>query len=130
MQRPGPTLREKKDDSVPRLPITKTTLLALLLSLSMVMSACSLAPETVGEMAKTSIQEVFRADPRFKDIAIEVVSVQASAAGERRYQGTASIRYAGKMHEVPVEILIDGLSIKWTTAPDAFSFVPQIKPPQ
>jgi hypothetical protein len=101
---------------------------ALVVALSLL--GCSPTPETVGEMAKTSIQEVLRVDPRFKDTGIEVAAVKLTATGERMYKGTASIRHQGAVHEVPVDVLVDGLSIKWTTAPDAFSFVPQTAPPQ
>jgi hypothetical protein len=97
---------------------------------TLALAGCSPTPETVGQMAKTSIQDVLRVDPRFEGSGIEVTKVQLTLEGERQYKGIASIKHKGREHEVPVNVLVDGLSIKWSTAPDAFSFVPQHKPPQ
>ena len=97
---------------------------------TLALTACSPSPETIGEMARTSIQDVLRVDPRFEGTGIEVVKVQLSIEGERQFKGVASIKHKGVVHEVPVNVLVDGLTIKWTTAPEAFSFIPQIKPPQ
>jgi hypothetical protein len=94
------------------------------------LTACSPTPETIGEMARTSIQDVLRVDPRFEGTGITVVGVKLTAEGERQYKGIASIKHNGVVHEVPVSVLVDGLSIKWDTAPDAFAFMPQIKPPK
>lgn len=104
--------------------------LAGMLLIAAALVACSPTPETVGQMAKTSIQDVLRVDPRFEGSAIEVVGVQLTLASERQYRGIASIKHQGVLHEVPVDVQVDGLSIKWSTAPDAFSFVPVVKPPQ
>jgi hypothetical protein len=106
-------------------------LLAATLLCALALAACSPpAPDTVAAMAKTSMQDILRVDPRFEGSGVEVVKVQLTVDGERKYKGVASIKYKGTVHEVPVNVLVDGLSIKWDTAPDAFSFVPQTKPPQ
>ena len=94
------------------------------------LAACTPRPETVGEMARTSIEDVLRVDPRFKDTGVAVVRVQLTEQGERKYKGIASVKHEGVVHEVPVDVLVDGLSIKWSTAPDAFAFVPQKKAAQ
>jgi len=114
-----------KEDSV---RFGKLKFLASVLALALALTACTPSPETVGDLTRTSIQEVFRGDPRFKDTGIEVMQVKLSASGERQYQGVASVKYAGTTHEVPVKVLLDGMSIKWSTAPDAFSFVPDKAP--
>ncbi len=108
----------------------KLKFLAAMLLFVWALTGCTPTPETVGEMARTSIQDVLRVDPRFEGSGIEVVRVQLKEQGERKYKGVASIRHKGAVHEVPVDVLVDGLSIKWSTAPDAFSFMPQTKPPQ
>lgn len=108
----------------------KLKFLASILALALALIGCNPTPETVGDMARTSIQDVLRVDPRFEGSGVEVVKVQLTPEGERQYKGVASIRHKGVVHEVPVNVLVDGLSIKWSTAPDAFSFVPQNKPPQ
>ncbi len=106
-------------------------LLAATLLCALTLAACSPpAPDTVAAMAKTSMQDILRVDPRFEGSGVEVVKVQLTADGERKYKGLASIKYKGAVHDVPVNVLVDGLSIKWDTAPDAFSFIPQTKPPQ
>jgi hypothetical protein len=94
------------------------------------LAGCTPTPETIGDMARTSIQEVLRVDPRFEGSGVEVVKVQLALESERKYKGIASIKYKGEVHDVPVDVLVDGLSIKWSTAPDAFSFIPPTKPPQ
>lgn len=111
-------------------PVTfgKLKLAAGGLALALALSACSPSPETVGELTKTSIQEVFRGDPRFAGTAIQVTQVRLSAAGEKQYEGMASVQFAGVTHEVPVKVVLDGLGIKWSTAPDAFAFVPNTPP--
>lgn len=99
------------------------------LALAVALIGCSPTPETVGEMARTSIQDVLKVDPRFKDTGVEVVRVQLALDGDKQYKGIASIRHNGVVHEIPVTVLVDGLSIKWSTAADAFSFIPQTRPP-
>lgn len=108
----------------------KLKFLAAALALALALTGCNPTPETVGDMARTSIQDVLRVDPRFEGTGIEVVKVQLTPEGDKRYKGIASIKHQGALHEVPVDVLVDGLSIKWSTAPDAFSFVPNKKPPQ
>jgi hypothetical protein len=122
--------QSKKDNSVQFIPFGKLKFLAAAFLFALALAGCSQTPETIGAMAKTSIQEVFRADPRFKDTGIEVIQVQLSVDGERQYKGLASVKHAGVMHQVPVKVLVDGLSIKWSTEPDAFSFIPPNRPPQ
>lgn len=115
------------------LPVLKSGKLQFLtgmLLFALLLTACTPRPETVGEMARTSIEDVLRVDPRFEGSGIEVVRVQLTEEGEKRYKGLASIKHNGVVHEVPVNVLVDGLSIKWSTAPDAFSFLPQKKAPQ
>jgi hypothetical protein len=107
----------------------KSTLLVGVLALVLTFSACSPTPETVGEMATTSIQDVLKVDPRFKGTGVEVVRVQLAADGDKQYKGIASIRHKGVVYEVPVKVQLDGLNIQWSTAPDAFSFIPPTRPP-
>ncbi|MBL8414568.1 MAG: hypothetical protein JNM42_09045 [Propionivibrio sp.] len=99
------------------------------LALGLALIGCSPTPETVGEMARTSIQDVLRVDRRFQGTGVEVVRVQLVADGDKQYKGIASIRHNGVVHEIPVNVQVDGLSIQWSTAPDAFSFIPQTRPP-
>lgn len=97
---------------------------------SVTLTACTPRPETVAQMAQASIEEVLHVDPRFAGSNVEVIKVQVTEDGERKYKGIASIKHNDVVHEVPVDVLIDGLSIKWSTAPDAFSFIQPNKPPQ
>jgi PBP1b-binding outer membrane lipoprotein LpoB len=107
----------------------KLKLLVSVLALALALIGCSPTPETVGEMARTSIQDVLKVDPRFQGTGVEVVRVQLAVDGDKQYKGIASIRHKGVVHEIPVNVVVDGLSIKWSTAPDAFSFIPQTRPP-
>jgi hypothetical protein len=107
----------------------KLTLLVSVLALVWTFSGCSPTPETVGEMARTSIQDVLKVDPRFKGTGVEVVRVQLAEDGDKQYKGIASIRHNGVVYEVPVNVQLDGLNIQWSTAPDAFSFIPRTRPP-
>jgi hypothetical protein len=105
--------------------------LAAALLLALALSACSPpAAETVAAMARTSMQDILRVDPRFEGSGVEVVKVQLTMEGDKKYKGVASIKHKDVVHEVPVNVLVDGLSIKWDTAPDAFAFLPQKTPPQ
>lgn len=108
----------------------KLKFLAAMLALSAALIGCNPTPETIGEMARTSIQDVLRVDPRFEGTGVEVVRVQLTPDGERQYKGMASVKHKDTLHEVPVSVLVDGLSIKWSTAPDAFSFLPPKQAPQ
>lgn len=100
------------------------------LAVTLALIGCNPTPETIGNIAKTSIQEILRVDPRFEGTGIEVVKVQLRVDSGQQYTGIASIKYKEVVHDIPVTVLVDGLSIKWSTTPDAFSFVPQTKPPQ
>lgn len=107
----------------------KFKFLVSVVALALALIGCSPTPETVGEMARTSIQDVLKVDPRFQGTVVEVVRVQLAVDGDKQYKGIASIRHKGVTHEIPVNVVVDGLSIKWSTAPDAFSFIPQTRPP-
>ena len=97
---------------------------------ALALTACSPSPETASQMAKTSIQDVLSVDKRFEGTKVTVEQVQLSVVADKQYKGTASIKYMDKVYDVPVDVRVDGLKIQWSTAPDAFYFIPQTTPPQ
>lgn len=102
--------------------------LAAMALCALMLTACSPTPDSAGKLAKTSMQKVLQADPRFAGTGVEVVEVQLLADGEKQYKGIARVKYHDAVYDVPVQVLIDGLTISWNTTPGAFSFIPENKP--
>lgn len=101
---------------------------AALLALVFVLAGCFPGPEKLGELTRTSMQQRFRSDPQFKDSGAEVLRVRVTGGGDKRFEAVASVLHAGKTHEVPITILIDGINLEWLADPAAFSFLAPGKP--
>ncbi len=107
---------------------TSPWLAAALLTLACVLAGCYPGPEKLGELTRTSMQQRFRSDPQFKDSGAEVVRVQVTGGGDKRFEAVASVLHAGRTYEVPITILIDGINLEWLADPAAFSFLTAGKP--
>ena len=88
-------------------------------------SGCGMSTEDIGETVKSSMQETLSADSNFKEHNLKVDSVQVFKKGDNTYKGIASIKYKGSLHDVTVEILVDGDNLMWEAAPGAFMFIAQ-----
>ncbi len=106
-----------------------TSLRTLILTLSLMLAACFPGPEKVGELARTSMQQRFRDDPQFQGAGIEVVGVRVVGGGDKKFDAVASLLHAGKKHEVPVTIVVDGINLQWFADPAAFGFAARPPPP-
>lgn len=104
-------------------------LVAPILLCTMLLSACYPGPEKIGELAKTSMQQRFRDDPQFQGAGIEVVGVRVVGGGDKKFDAVASLLHAGKKHEVPVTIVVDGINLQWFADPAAFGFAARPPPP-
>ncbi|MBK7954375.1 MAG: hypothetical protein IPK02_10665 [Candidatus Accumulibacter sp.] len=105
-----------------------TSLRTLILTLSLMLAACFPGPEKVGELARTSMQQRFRDDPQFQGSGLEVVDVRVIGGGDKQFDALARVLHAGKTHEVPVIIVVDGINLQWFAAPTAFAFAVPTQP--
>jgi hypothetical protein len=96
--------------------------------LTFALTACFPGPEKAGELARTSMQQHFRDDPQFQGSGIEVVGVRVTGGDKKQFDAVASVLHAGKTHEVPVVIVVDGINLQWFAAPAAFAFATRSKP--
>lgn len=101
----------------------------LILILTLVLAACFPGPEKVGELARTSMQQRFRDDPQFQGSGMEVLSVRVTGGGDKQFEAVASVSHAGRTHEVPVTIIVDGINLQWFADPAAFAFAARAKSP-
>lgn len=105
--------------------MTNALRIAVTILLALTVFGCGLSREQISETVKTSMQEKFDTDPQFKDWHLTVTSVQVLKQGGNQYQGIAKINYEGTLHDVPVDITVDGNNVMWKSDPGAFMFVIQ-----
>ncbi|MCM8595788.1 hypothetical protein [Accumulibacter sp.] len=98
------------------------------LAVVLALAGCFPEPEKVGDLAKTSMQQNLQRDPRFRAAGAEVLAVRVISGSDKRFEALASIACAGKTHEVPVTIVVDGLNLEWFAGADAFAFLPSGQP--
>ncbi len=110
------------------MPLTTMSLRRSIVILTLALAACFPGPEKVGELARTSMQQRFRDDPQFQGSGVEVVGVRVVGGGDKQFDAVASVLHAGKTHEVPVVIVVDGINLQWFAAPAAFAFATRSKP--
>ncbi len=60
---------------------------------------------------------------RFKGQGIEVLEVRVTGGQEKQLEGVATIRHAGKSHEVPVIIVLDAVNLAWFAQPGGLAFL-------
>ncbi len=83
---------------------------------------CKQSPEQIGKTVQGSMQQTFDKDPNFSPAHFKVDKVVAVKKTDTNYDGTASINYQGKEHDVPVHITLDQDKINWKTDPGSLSF--------
>ncbi len=93
------------------------------IALCMLLAACVPGPEKAGELTRVSMQEYFRYNPQFKGQGIEVLEVRVTGGQEKQLEGVATIRHAGKSHEVPVIIVLDAVNLAWFAQPGGLAFL-------
>ena len=71
------------------------------------------------------MQQKFSSDSQLSTLGLEVIRVQVIREGENRFQGMATVRHEGDLHEVPAQINADGDNVIWRTDAGAFAFVAQ-----
>ncbi len=81
------------------------------------MVGCKQSPEQIGKTVQGSMQQTFDKDPNFSPAHFKVDKVVAVKKTDTDYDGTASINYQGKEHDVPVHIILDQDKINWKTDP-------------
>jgi hypothetical protein len=80
-----------------------------------------------GRIAKTvvvSIQKTFSSDPFYIEHNLKITGLKVEKISKDTYKGIATIEYAEELHEVPVDISVNGAEITWDIEPDAWRFVP------
>ena len=83
---------------------------------------CKQTPEQIGNTVQGSMQKTFDTDPNFSPLHFKVGKVTAVKHSDTNYDGTATINYQGKDHEVPVHIILDNDKVNWKTDPGSLSF--------
>jgi hypothetical protein len=86
------------------------------------MVGCHQSPEQIGSTVKTSMQETFDKDPNFSPMHFKVDKVVAVKKADTAYDGTATIIYQSKNHDVPVHITLDKDEVSWKTDPGTLDF--------
>ena len=99
-----------------------------LIALCLLLAACTPGPEKAGELTRVSMQEYFRYDPQFRGQGIEVLAVRVTGGQDRELEGVATIRHAGKSHEVPVIIVLDAVNLAWFAQPGGLAFLASPRP--
>ena len=98
------------------------------IALCLLLAACVPGPEKAGELTRVSMQEYFRYDPQFKGQGIEVLEVRVTGGQDKQLEGVATIRHAGKSHEVPVIIVLDAVNLAWFAQPGGLAFLASPRP--
>jgi hypothetical protein len=93
------------------------------IALCLLLAACVPGPQKAGELTRVSMQEYFRYDPQFKGQGIEVLEVRVTGGQDKQLEGVATIRHAGKTHEVPVIIVLDAVNLAWFAQPGGLAFL-------
>ena len=91
---------------------------ALLLALV----GCKQTPEQIGNTVQGSMQKTFDSDPNFSPLHFKVGKVTPVKHSDTDYDGTATINYQGKDHDVPVHITLNNDKVNWKTDPGSLSF--------
>ena len=99
-----------------------------LIALCLLLAACTPGPEKAGELTRVSMQEYFRYDPQFRGQGIEVLAVRVTGGQDKQLEGVATIRHAGKSHEVPVIIVLDAVNLAWFAQPGGLAFLASPRP--
>ncbi|MGB3482460.1 MAG: DUF4352 domain-containing protein [Mycobacterium sp.] len=81
----------------------------------------------MSEQVRASMQSKFDSDADFENLRLRVDEVTVvKGSGGNDYQGLASVRAGnGDIHDVAVEITVDGENLIWQTSPGAFLFAAQ-----
>ena len=91
-------------------------------ALLLMMVGCKQTPEQIGTTVQGSMQKTFDTDPNFSPLHFKVDKVVAVKKTDTDYDGTASINYQGKDHDVPVHIVLNNDKVNWKTDPGSLSF--------
>lgn len=94
-----------------------------LLTLALLLAGCFPSPEKIGELTKTSMQQRFRSDPRYSGTGIEVIAVRVVGSADKTHDAIATVTHAGKKHDIPIKIVVDGINLEWYAGSTAFDFL-------
>lgn len=84
---------------------------------------CGMSKEEISQTVKTSMQSKFNTDPQFKNLHFTVTDVQVLSKGGNLYTGIAKVSYKEFLHDVAVDITVDGNQVMWQAPPGAFGFI-------
>ncbi|MEF8754649.1 MAG: hypothetical protein V5B60_12060 [Accumulibacter sp.] len=98
------------------------------IAVCLLLAACVPGPDKAAELTRVSMQEYFRYDPQFRGQGVEVLAVRITGGQERQLAAVATIRHAGKSHEVPVIIVLDGVNLAWFAQPGGLAFLASPRP--
>jgi|GEM_PF-1220984 len=94
-----------------------------LTTLALLLAGCVPSPEKIGELTKTSMQQRFRSDPRYSGTGIEVIAVRVVGSADKTHDAIATVSHAGKKHDIPIKIVVDGINLEWHAGSTAFDFL-------
>jgi hypothetical protein len=99
-----------------------------MIAICLLLAACVPGPDKAAELTRVSMQEHFRYDPQFRGQGVEVLAVRITGGQDKQLEGVATIRHAGKSHEVPVTIVLDGVNLAWFAQPGGLAFLASRRP--
>lgn len=90
-----------------------------------IMTGCGMSSEDISKTVKSSMQETLSTNSSFKEYNLTVENVHVLKKSDNTYKGLASVLYKGSLHDVPVEITVDGENVMWEASPNGFAFIVQ-----
>ena len=103
----------------------KISLKWIIIFLIAVLVAGCVSKENISETVKTSMQETLSTNTDFKDYNMTVIDVTVLKKNNGEYKGIASVEYEGTLHDISIDIIVDGENILWEAPFGSFSFIMQ-----
>lgn len=100
--------------------VKKKFILIIFLSLFI---SCGLSKEELSQGVRDSMQQTFNTNADYKEYKLQVSSVDVIQESENKFKGIAHVNFDGSIHDVPVEITVDGKQFMWNSEPGAFTFI-------
>lgn len=105
---------------VKNLAIMVITMLVLLF-----LVGCGLSEQKISNIVSASLQKSLNSDPQYMELNLKLKEFKIVEQNNNSYQGIATIEYAKALHEVHLDIIVDGSKVTWDLKPGSLSFIPR-----